>query len=249
MAWGKLDDKLHASVKWRRASKGARALWTTALSWCSDQENGGHVPADMLKMLDGTHPEATSLVSARLWNKVEDGWEFHNWHEYNPDAASAKAKRDAESLGGKRGNHARWHVKQGITVPDCEFCTPSGGESGTRSGPDQGGESGANPPDPTRPGPTQTSPKGDVGKRATRLPTDWQPTPEHEARAKEDGTNIDREVVKFKAHAEDRGVTSKSWNARFTRWLMNAAEYAQRDRTQGRPLRAVGPTTSWMDDT
>src|SRR5690625_2216887 len=155
MAWAKVDDKLHASVKWRRASKGARALWTTALSWCSDQENGGHVPADMLRVLDGTPSDAKSLVNAGLWNVVDDGWEFHNWTEYNPDSASLKAKREAESLGGKRGNHARWHVKQGITVPDCEFCTPSGHPSGTRSGPDQGGESGANPPDPTRPVPTR----------------------------------------------------------------------------------------------
>lgn len=154
MAWGKVDDKLHASVKWRRATKGARALWTTALSWCSDQENGGHVPADMLRVLDGTPSDARSLVEARLWNVVDDGWEFHDWADYNPDSATMKAKKEAESRGGRLGNHTRWHEKQGITVPECEFCAPSG----TRSGPDQVGESGANPPDPTRPDPTQNAP-------------------------------------------------------------------------------------------
>lgn len=158
MAWGKIDDKLHGSVKWRRATKGARALWTTALSWCSDQEDGGTVPADMLRYLDGTRADAQSLVRAGLWRETSEGWIFHNWEKYNPDAASLQAKREAESEGGKRGNHARWHVKQGITVPDCDYCTPSGGDSGTRSGPDQGGESGANPPDPTRPDPTQSTP-------------------------------------------------------------------------------------------
>lgn len=225
MAWAKVDDKLHTSVKWRRASKGGRALWTTALSWCSDQENGGHVPADMLRVLDGTPAEAKSLVNAGLWNVVSDGWEFHNWSVYNPDSATLKAKRDAESRGGKLGNHMRWHVKQGVTVPDCEFCatssdTQSGNEtvtghrkspnntpaspapkhdntpektptlppaepitagqttytpSGTRSAPDQAAESGANPPDPTRPDPTQKTTnknqRGASGADAATTPT------------------------------------------------------------------------------
>jgi len=159
MAWGKVDDKLHASVKWRRATKGARALWTTALSWCSDQENDGSVPRDMLRILDGTRADAQSLVHAGLWHETDAGWIFNDWADYNPDSATLKAKREAESKGGKRGNHARWHVKQGISVPECEFCAPSGGDSGTRSGPDQGGESGANPPVPTRPDPTQPQEK------------------------------------------------------------------------------------------
>lgn len=154
MAWGKVDDKLHASVKWRRASKGARALWTTALSWCSDQENDGHVPADMLRTLDGTKAEAANLVAAGLWDEADEGWVFHDWADYNPDGASKKAKREAESVGGKRGNHVRWHVREGIKVEGCEFCTP---DSGTRSGGDQVGESGANPPVPTRPVPTRTT--------------------------------------------------------------------------------------------
>ena len=152
MTWAKVDDKLHSSVKWRRASRTARGLWITALSWCADQANGGRVPADMLRMLDGKPADAASLVAAGLWDEVDGGWEFHDWADYNPDAASVKAKREAESDGGKRGNHQRWHVNKKVRVPDCEWCYP---ESGTRSGPDQGGESGANPPDPSRPVPTR----------------------------------------------------------------------------------------------
>ena len=168
MTWAKVDDKLHSSVKWRRASRTARGLWITALSWCADQANGGRVPADMLRMLDGKPADAASLVAAGLWDEVDGGWEFHDWADYNPDAASVKAKREAESDGGKRGNHQRWHVNKKVRVPDCEWCYP---ESGTRSGPDQGGESGANPPGPARPGPTRIPMaevvlQAEVGKRA-----------------------------------------------------------------------------------
>lgn len=122
MAWGKVDDHLHSHVKWRRATKGARALWATALSWCSDQGNGGHVPRDMLGYLDGTRAEAKSLVDVGLWEVDDDGWRFHQWDERNPDAASSEAKKVAESAGGREGNHVRWHVKRGLVSPECEWC-------------------------------------------------------------------------------------------------------------------------------
>lgn len=151
MAWFKVDDKLHSSPKWRGATKGARALWSTAGSWCSDQLTDGNIPKAMLRALDGTPADAASLVSVGLWETTTDGWCFHDWSEYQPDAASVRAKRESESAGGSYGNHKRWHVKKNVNVPDCPFCT--GEESGTRSGTQSGshrlgGESGANPPDP-----------------------------------------------------------------------------------------------------
>lgn len=82
-------------------------------------------------------------------------------------------------------------------------------------------------------------------KRATSLPKNWQPTPEHIARAREDGTDLAREVLKFKAWA-DEGQTSKNWNSRFTRWLMNAAEY-QQARHGGRPSEGRRPGEALWD--
>lgn len=126
MAWGAVDDGLHSHVKWRRATKGARALWTTALSWCSAQGNGGHVPADMLAYLDGTKAEAQNLVSVGLWVTVGDGWQFHQWEERNPDAESVTARKAAKSTGGKEGAHIRWHVNRGVIAPACEWCQSDG---------------------------------------------------------------------------------------------------------------------------
>jgi len=122
MAWGKVDDRLHSHPKWRRASKGARALWTTALSWCSSFPSDGIVPAHMLAALDGTTAEAKSLVEAGLWVERNDGWAFHEWSERNPDASSLIAKKAAMSEGGAHGLHTRWHVKRNLYVPGCEWC-------------------------------------------------------------------------------------------------------------------------------
>jgi hypothetical protein len=254
MAWGKVDDKLHASVKWRRASKGARALWATALSWCSDQENDGAVPADMLRTLDGTRGEAESLVKAGLWDEQADGWVFHDWQDYNPDSASKKAQREAESAGGKVGNHVRWHVKKKIKVPTCEWCYP---ESGTRSGGDQGGESGGNPPDPTpisrdlgssshqgnhEPEP----PRLETSIPSHLIPASWGPTTRHKAYAMENGLRIAREVEKFRGNAKASRKSRIDWDAEFDAWLAKSAEMAE-----GRAEAAEAPrpgSSAWDRD-
>jgi len=171
--FGLVDDKLHSHVKWRTASKGARALWTTAKSWCMDQLTDGYVPKGMLRSLDGTPGDAKSLVAVGLWESADGGWQFHDWLDYQPDAASIRAKRDKESVGGQRGNHTRWHAKRGVFVAGCEFCE-SGTRSGTREVPDSGGDSGANPPRP-RPIPTTDSPKKTAAPSVTREPDEPPP--------------------------------------------------------------------------
>jgi DNA-binding transcriptional ArsR family regulator len=75
-------------------------------------------------------------------------------------------------------------------------------------------------------------------RRATRLPASWSPTKEHEERARTEGLNLDREVEKFRAHADEHARTAKNWNGAFTRWLITAAEFRARVNTQ-RP----GPRT------
>lgn len=248
MPYGLVDDKLHSSVKWRMATKGGRALWTTALSWCMDQLTDGHVPKGMLRMLDGSPADARSLVAVGLWETAEGGWQFHDWLDYQPDAASIRAKREKESEGGQIGNHVRWHVKRKLHVPECEFCqalpptTGSGTRSGTRGDTRFAPES----------SPTPTPNKGDRvgrgrGSSVTRedeppmletsvpkhrLPAGWGPSSRHHAQALNDGLNLDREVTKFRAHARSKGYVSLDWDAEFERWLVGSAERHE-ERTAG----------------
>ncbi len=145
MSWFKVDDRLWGHPKWLATPLRARGLWVTAGSWCSSQGQDGEVPRHVLTTLGGTTRDAAALVSSGLWFATDTGWAFHDWDEFQPDAASQRAKRNAESAGGAEGNHIRWHVNRRINVPDCEFCNASG--------PDRVPESGANPPVPTRPDP------------------------------------------------------------------------------------------------
>lgn len=136
MAWFKIDDGFHGHPKIVGVSTSAVGLWTLAGTWASQYLTDGVVPLAMVWRLGGSQDDADALVAAGLWIVSSDGYTFHDWWDYQPDAASTKAKREAESEGGLRGNHTRWHVGRGVVVKSCEFCK----ESGTRSANDQVGD-------------------------------------------------------------------------------------------------------------
>jgi len=131
MGWGKIDDGLHRSAKWLAATKGARALWTSAMSWCADQGNGGSVPPHMLRFLDGTPAEAKDLVRVGLWEKDGDGYAFHDWDHYNEPAETAEARKARRLAASEEANHIRWHVRRGIRLDTCGLCIGSESDRST----------------------------------------------------------------------------------------------------------------------
>jgi len=80
-----------------------------------------------------------------------------------------------------------------------------------------------------------TSARGNVekskAKKKTQIPDDWAPNDGHRKRAKEDGTDVEREAEKFRAHHQARGTTFVRWDQAFTTWLINAPEF--RAKTSG----------------
>lgn len=75
MPYGLVDDKLHASARWMRATKGARALWVSGLSWCAAQGRyDGRISHHVLKVLGGTKRDADTLVEVGLWERDGDNF-------------------------------------------------------------------------------------------------------------------------------------------------------------------------------
>ena len=75
MPYGLVGDKLHGSLEWVRASKGARALWLSGLSWCAAQSRyDSRVPSHILRALGGTRREADALVEVGLWERDGDDY-------------------------------------------------------------------------------------------------------------------------------------------------------------------------------
>lgn len=125
MPWFKVDDKLHDHRKARKAGRSAMGVWVLAGSWCMASESDGFVPASVLARW-GTKRDAERLVAVGLWypdeQDDEDGWRFHDWLSYQPDARTMRLKQEAESRAGSEGNHRRWHKRRGVVDPECPFC-------------------------------------------------------------------------------------------------------------------------------
>ena len=100
MTWFKVDDKAWSHPKLLRLSSAAFGVWARVGSYCSDHLTDGVVDLDTVyaicpdpkRTLDKAVDE---LVNARLWELIEDGWQYHDWHDHQPTREGVMAKRQA----------------------------------------------------------------------------------------------------------------------------------------------------------
>lgn len=96
MPWFKVDDTLAWHEKAVIAGNAAMGLWVRAGSWSSQQLTEGFVPEHMAKAL-GSPAEASRLVAARLWDRVDGGYQFHEFLERNPSRDQVESRRRADA--------------------------------------------------------------------------------------------------------------------------------------------------------
>ena len=177
MTWAKLSDKLWSHPKVVGLPLPALRLWLFGLSWASGHETDGHIPRAVLPIIFGTPKLAAALVSARLWETADGGWQIHNFTRYNPTRAELDEKRAATAervaafrVAKKRTGNATGNAvtnSVGNTSPDPtrpdtdQPTTPDQDLSGTQRPPPPPAELPAVPPD----------------DRETPMPLDWQPHP------------------------------------------------------------------------
>lgn len=99
MPWFKVDDQFHSHPKMRGLDMAARGLWVTAGSWCASYLTDGEITEREVKALGGTRRQAEKLVSAGLWDLVDDSpgarrYAFHDWAQFQPTRADVSAKRN-----------------------------------------------------------------------------------------------------------------------------------------------------------
>lgn len=167
MPWFKVDDQFHSHPKMRGLDMAARGLWVTAGSWCASYLTDGEITEREVKALGGTRRQAEKLVSAGLWDLVDDSpgarrYAFHDWAQFQPTRAetTARRQRDAERKAEARAAKA---AKQG-NVDNVRSDTPRTSE---RSPLYQGNAESALPgparPDPTHVGTTSQPSNGEYG--------------------------------------------------------------------------------------
>jgi hypothetical protein len=155
MTWFKIDDSFYDHPKVFDAPDCAVALWTRAGTWSARNRTDGLVPAGMpARFCDDPDRAIKELVQRGLWSRTRGGFQFHDWHDYQPTREEAIAAATKMSSGGALGNHRRWHAGKGKTDPRCPFCQQQP-DRGTHRLPDRPGdgtpESAPNPPVPARP--------------------------------------------------------------------------------------------------
>lgn len=161
MAWGRVDDNLAFHPKVMQAGNEAMGLWIRSLSWCAQQLTDGHVPDGIIHAFGGREL-SHRLVDAGLWHQVDGGFEFNDWHDYQPTRESVMAEREAA-----RSRMARVRANKRVSSPD------------VRANIDRSSDEVRLPhPIPSHP----STPKGvESTKRAQRLPEDFSITPEMSA--------------------------------------------------------------------
>jgi len=241
MTWFRVDDGLCGHRKTRRAGLPAMGLWTVAGSYSSQQLLDGFVPDWFVTTWPAGRKLAGALVSAGLWTAAEhdgdQGWQFHDWEQCNPLRAKVEDDREA----------ARLRMQAARTAKEAD----SSRDVRANEQPNNGRSSDVRSPTPARPDPSLESKPSSPPKsrRATTIPTDWQPTAEQVAwlTAKCPAVHGRTETQQWQDWHLAKGDVAKDWAASWRTWMRKAQSYAERD-TAVPVLRSLSnPKTPWKE--
>jgi hypothetical protein len=87
MPWVKLDDRFPSHRKIALLSDRAFRLHVSAICWCAENLTDGRIGDRELALVTrvrGVKATAKQLEDAGLWDRTDDGWEIHDYLDYNP---------------------------------------------------------------------------------------------------------------------------------------------------------------------
>ena len=238
-----MDDSFYRSSKVRRLGAqrvAAVGLWTLAGGWAADNLTDGFVPWEVIETWDKSHENAERLIAVGLWKSVrshegESGCLFHDWTDWQPTRDQVKRRRELDAE-----RKARWRESRGESRRD----TTRDGRAESRK------ESAL--PDPTRPDQEITTSAGQFYEggsggdlaaaspprkrgrppsQGTRIPDDFEVTPEMVTWAREHTPRVDGriETDQFKDYwtaKSGKDATKKDWVATWRWWMRNAEKQA-----------------------
>lgn len=115
MDWVKLTTNYYNDAAVMRAGEAAEVLFTRALAYCGDQENGGLIPREVLARLTPLRgaARARALVKEGLWEVVPGGWQFVNWDRHQTSRDQLQQQRDAARA--RQARHRSRAARNGVT--------------------------------------------------------------------------------------------------------------------------------------
>lgn len=101
MSWVKLDDGFPDHPKTVALSVPAKWAYIEGLCYCARYLTDGLIPEKKAREF-GNARVGNELVNAGLWDRIPDGFQVHDYLEYNPARVDVLSKRAADSAR-KRG--------------------------------------------------------------------------------------------------------------------------------------------------
>lgn len=227
MTWFKVDDGFWSHPKVLRLSADAVALWVRAGSWCGNQLTDGVIPAEILPVLGAKKRAITELVFAGLWLITDDGYQFHDWADYQPSREEVLEERRRNADRQKRHRENLKAKRNAVTNP---VTNPVSNGAPTR-------------PDPTRPS-SSTKKNEPAANRGSRVPRDFVITDEMRdwARTEVPLVNLDSKLsewVDYWASVPGSKGVKLDWVATWRNGMRKQQEFAQRDTPATRSPRRV----------
>lgn len=101
MPWVKLDDRFPSHRKIALLSDRAFRLHVSAICWCAENLTDGRISDRELALVAHVRSIKTiamQLEDAGLWDRIDGGWEIHDYLDYNPsrDQVLSDRKKNAE---------------------------------------------------------------------------------------------------------------------------------------------------------
>lgn len=215
MAWFKVDDQLAFHPKAATAGNAAMGLWVRAGSYASAHLTDGFI-ASAIALAMANECDADALVNVGLWDRVDGGYQFHGWDEWQPDAEEERKRREERSekrrAAGRKGAEVRWG-KKGAKKSDSNPMA-SVMASAMANGCDR--NSNAMPPSPS---PLSSKEERGTPTRKHLIRDDWAPNEAHISKARENQIDLQAETEKFIAYCRANGKKYADFDQAFHLWL------------------------------
>ena len=111
MSWVRIDDHAPEHRKQLAAGPAACWLWLCGLAYANRQpQHDGFIPtAALLGLGCGAKAprDATRLVEVGLWERVDGGWQIHDYHAYQLTPEQIRVRSESGRSGGVRSGETR----------------------------------------------------------------------------------------------------------------------------------------------
>jgi hypothetical protein len=158
MSWIKFDDQWMDHPKIIQAGRDARDMWIASITYCAKHLTDGYFHDNLLPTLAvmagvdvaNCQEFASTLVRVGLWDANEEGYQVHDYLDYNPSKEQALATREARKEAGRAGGIAKASKNPGKTLAKTkQNSAPSPSPSPSLKIEEEGRDEVDNPDEPT----------------------------------------------------------------------------------------------------